>query len=186
MSKEVSRFLSLVLRHKPETIGIKLDKNGWVKVIDLLDKLQEHGKGITLDELKSIVDNNDKQRFGFSKDGIHIRANQGHSLNVDLQLKAVRPPSVLYHGTSKRFQKEIETDGLKKMNRDHVHLSEDVDVAINVALRRGKDYIIYKINSWHMDSNGIKFYKSENGVWLTDYVSHLYLKLHDDATKKRG
>lgn len=178
MSKEVSRLLSLVLRHKPETIGIKLDKNGWVGVTELLEALEKKDKTITFEELKEIVETNDKQRFGFNKELTKIRANQGHSLKVDLELKASRPPNVLYHGTSKRFQKEIEIHGLKKMNRSHVHLSEDIDVAINVALRRGKDYIIYKLNSWHMNSNGIKFYKSENGVWLTDHVDATYLVIH--------
>jgi putative RNA 2'-phosphotransferase len=164
-----------VLRHKPETIGIKLDKNGWTEVDILLTKLNENGNDINLTELISIVDGNDKQRFAFNDDITKIRANQGHSLKVDLKLIAERPPIELYHGTVERFTIDIRKVGLNKMNRQHVHLSDEIETATKVANRRGKA-IILTIDSASMNADGVKFYKSKNGVWLTDKVLPKYIK----------
>lgn len=173
---KVSRLLSLVLRHKPETIGIELDKNGWVSITELLEALEKNGTTLTFDELNFIVDSNDKKRFGFNEDVSKIRANQGHSLSVDLQLKAVRPPSLLYHGTSYDNSLLIKKEGIKKMNRNHVHLSEDSLTAEKVGSRKKGLCVILNIDSQHMNADGVKFYKSDNGVWLTDYVAPIYIK----------
>lgn len=175
--KNISKLLSLVLRHKPEVIGITLDKNGWVSVDDLLLKIQTqlHGDFITFENLEEIVNDNDKQRFAFNEDKTKIRANQGHSISkVDLDLKAERPPMGLYHGTVERFIPLIKKDGLLKMNRNHVHLSDDINTALNVGSRRGKA-IILTINSGKMYVDGIKFSKSVNGVWLVDEVLPEYI-----------
>lgn len=174
-NKNISRFLSLVLRHKPETIGIKLDKNGWVLVTDLLEALDKAGKTITQEELKVIVDTNDKKRFEFDEDEIRIRAAQGHSINVDLQLKANRPPRKLYHGTSKEVVDVVLQQGLKKMTRDHVHLSEDFDTAEKVGMRRKGPTYILDIDAARMYADGVKFYQSSNGVWLTNFVDPKYI-----------
>lgn len=177
MSKDVSRLLSAVLRHKPEILKIELDENGYVDVSNLLYKLSTV-KNITLryDELETIVKTNDKKRFAFSEDGLKIRASQGHSLNVDLKLKNRKPPTILYHGTVDKFLDSILSKGLKKMNRDDVHLSDNIDTATNVGSRRGKP-IILKVFASHMHMDGYKFKQSANGVWLTDHVPPKYLKL---------
>lgn len=181
MNKNNSRFLSLVLRHKPETIGIELDKNGWVPIGRLLDQMEIHGRIMDIEELRDIVENNDKKRFEIEKalggsTGYNdlIRAAQGHSVTVDLQHKAERPPMKLYHGTVDKFLLSIKKEGLTKRSRHAVHLSEDVETATKVGSRRGQP-IILEINSGHMYADGIKFYKSTNGVWLTDNVNPKYI-----------
>lgn len=183
--KNNSRFLSLVLRHKPETIGIKLDKNGWVKIGRLLDQLEVHDRQMDIEELMELVDNNDKKRFEIKKADFgdngyddSIRAAQGHSVKVDLEMKAKRPPRTLYHGTVAKFLDSIKVDGLKKMNRHAVHLSHDLPTAIKVGSRRG-DAIILEVNSGHMYADRIKFYQSKNGVWLTDEVLPKYIKIKE-------
>lgn len=183
MNKNNSKFLSLVLRHKPETIGIQLDKNGWVSIGRLLDQMEVHGRMIDYEELMDIVNNNDKKRFeikkaDFGDNGYDdlIRAAQGHSVKVDLDLKSERPPFKLYHGTVKKYVDNIMKKGLLKMNRHAVHLSEDIQTAITVGSRRGK-VVILEINSGAMYSENIKFYKSKNGVWLTDNVPSKYIKI---------
>lgn len=168
--KDKSKFLSLVLRHKPEKLGLHMDGNGWVEVSEIVEK-----SDITLEELKSIVADNDKKRFSFSDDETKIRANQGHSIDVDLQLKAAIPPFVLYHGTGEKSIDVIFKDGIKKMNRQHVHLSIDMETAIKVGSRHGKHRVI-EVRARAMHTDGIKFYLSENGVWLTDYVDIKYFE----------
>lgn len=175
--KDISKLLSLVLRHKPEIIGIRLDKNGWTSVEDLLLKIKTkiNDSSFTFEDLEKVVKDNDKQRFSFSDDKTKIRANQGHSISkIDLNLKSERPPMRLYHGTVEKFIKLIEKDGLIKVNRNYVHLSHDIDTATNVGNRRGKA-IILEINSAKMYADGVKFYKSENGVWLTECVDPNYI-----------
>lgn len=173
--KNTSRFLSLVLRHKPDNIGIKLDKNGWVLVETLLEQLDKHNYPTTLEELDTIVETNDKKRFAFNDDKSMIRASQGHSVEVDLKLKNKRPPIKLYHGTVDRFLKSILKDGLKKMNRHAVHLSADIGTASNVGSRRG-DAVILEIQSARMFIDGYKFQESANGVWLTNEVPVKYIR----------
>lgn len=169
-----SKFLSLVLRHQPELIGITLDAAGWVSVKELLRACQAHGRAITLDELREVVSTNDKQRFALSEDGEMIRANQGHSVSVELGYSPATPPDVLYHGTIEKFLPSIRAGGLKKGERHHVHLSPDEETARRVGQRRGRPLIL-KVESGRMHRDGHTFFISTNGVWLTDHVPPAYL-----------
>lgn len=172
MSNHISKFLSLVLRHKPETIGITLDSQGWANVNELLAGMQKQGKKVTVKDLEQIVSEDSKGRYSL-KDG-KIRANQGHSIKVDLELVAKQPPKDLFHGTPEKFVDVILKEGLKPMNRHHVHLSADVDTAQTVGARRGKPHI-FTIKTAQMLADGFEFYQSENGVWLVDNVPPQYL-----------
>jgi putative RNA 2'-phosphotransferase len=171
-----SRFLSLVLRHKPETIGIQLDENGWVSVDILLKKMNTFGKKIDFKSLENMVETNNKKRFAFNEDKTKIRANQGHSIKVKLGYEAQKPPKILFHGTASRFVESILRTGLEKRNRHHVHLSKDKDTAINVGSRHGKP-VIFEVMAEEMYENGSEFFISQNGVWLTDNVPSEYLRL---------
>lgn len=174
--KRKSKLLSLVLRHSPAKIGIELDGNGWADVSKLLIACSNSGYRISLAQLKEIVANNDKMRFSFNEDGSKIRANQGHSIkNIDLEFKEIEPPVVLYHGTVAKFMGAIRETGLQKMNRQHVHLSETKNTAIKVGSRRGKPNILV-VKSGLMFKDGYKFYRSENGVWLTGTVPWKYIE----------
>jgi len=174
MSENTSKFLSLILRHKPETIGINLDNNGWTDVQELLIKMNASGQSLTLEQLITLVDTNDKKRFVFSPDQSKIRANQGHSVSVDLELKELTPPKQLYHGTAIKNIDSIKEKGLIKGDRHHVHLSSDPETARKVGMRYGKPIVLI-INSEYMYSDGYKFYLSDNGVWLTDKVLPGYI-----------
>ena len=171
-NRHLSKFLSLVLRHKPETIDLKLDEYGWADVEKLLSKMHEAQKQIDLALLKEIVATNDKQRFTFNSDYSKIRANQGHSIEIDLDLKPIQPPSTLYHGTSDKSIDSILQTGLEKRNRQHVHLSSDLETASKVGQRHGK-LILLQVESGKMYEDGHLFYQSKNGVWLTDAVACL-------------
>lgn len=164
-----SKFLSLVLRHKPETIGLHLDSHGWADVEELLAKAQAHGLALTRPQLEQIVATNDKQRFAFSPDGQRIRANQGHSLQVDLGLDPQLPPPYLYHGTATRFLDSIRQQGLLARGRTHVHLSADVETATRVGQRHGHP-VVLTIQAGAMCEAGLLFYRSANGVWLVSHV----------------
>jgi len=172
---KISKFLSYVLRHRPEKIDLSLDKNGWTDVKELLEKMED----TTFDELCQVVKNSDKQRFKFNDDKTKIKANQGHSIEVDLALKPIVPPDVLYHGTAERFLELIEKTGLKKMNRHHVHLYEEKD--IQKALDTGKRHqkrsgaIVLAISAREMYKKGIEFFKTDNNVYLTDFVYRKYI-----------
>jgi putative RNA 2'-phosphotransferase len=170
-----SKFLSLVLRHRPETIGITLDEQGWVEIDELLAAANRAGRGVTRPLLERVVRENDKQRFAISPDGTRIRANQGHSVQVDLGLKPTQPPDLLYHGTVARFLDSIRVSGLEPGNRQHVHLSPDVETARKVGQRRGRPVILI-IEADRMWRDGHTFYRAENGVWLTDSVPVEYLR----------
>lgn len=167
--KRISKFLSLVLRHQPELIGIVLDAQGFTPVEDLIAKSHRHGMRFSEAELQEVVAGSDKQRFALSDDGRLIRANQGHSVPVDLALEPVAPPDVLYHGTVAKFLDSIREKGLLKGQRHHVHLSPDEATAKAVGSRRGTP-VILTIDSARMHAEGILFYHSANGVWLTDRV----------------
>ncbi len=173
--EKIGKFLSLILRHKPETIGIKLDENGWADVEALLAGMNR--KGTTIDQvlLEEIVANNNKKRYSLSPDKKRIRANQGHSIDVDIELKAVTPPAVLYHGSADRFYESILRLGLQKQNRNHVHLSPDIETALAVGKRHGRP-VVFTIQAKAMHDDGYLFYLSENSVWLTDSVPVAYLK----------
>lgn len=171
--QHLSKFLSLILRHKPESVGLTLDPNGWVNVDKLLVGMQESGKRITLNDLEFIVADDNKGRYSFNQDKTMIRANQGHSISVDLGLIEKTPPPTLYHGTPDRFEAIIRIEGLKPMQRHHVHLSDDITTAKQVGSRRGTPFIFH-IDTRLMIADNIKFYQSENGVWLVDYVAPKY------------
>ena len=179
MSKHLSKFLSLVLRHEPERIGIALDSAGWTDVSALLAAAAAHGSSITRDELVHVVATSDKQRFALSEDGTRIRANQGHSVEVELELAPAAPPAILYHGTVERFIESICDKGLIKGERHHVHLSADLETAQKVGGRRGR-YAILVVRASEMV--GHTFFVSQNGVWLTDHVPTTFL---DFPEKKR-
>jgi len=173
--KHISKFLSLILRHNPGKIGLQLDENGWADVNELLSKAQKHQPNLDIDLLNEIVETNDKKRFAFSEDQTRIRANQGHSVEIDLEYKPKQPPEFLYHGTVAKFMQAIKGKGLLKMSRHHVHLSEERETANKVGSRRGKP-IILTIRSGAMHVNGVKFFQSDNGVWLTDSVAPEYIE----------
>ncbi len=172
-----SKLLSLVLRHRPELIGLKPDAQGWVEVDQLLKSLESFGKPMSKAELEQVVATNDKQRFAFSKDKTAIRANQGHSINIDLDYPVSQPPQVLYHGTAQQFLASILKNGIQKKSRHHVHLSAETEIAKIVGSRYGKP-VLLKIQSGLMHEAGIKFYKSENEVWLTDFVDPQFISIN--------
>ncbi|MEK6478273.1 RNA 2'-phosphotransferase [Catalinimonas sp. 4WD22] len=174
-TKKLSKFLSLILRHQPETIDLSLDEGGWADVEELIQKSRLKQLELDFDKLSYIVENNDKQRFSFSPDHKKIRANQGHSLAVDLGLVAQEPPNLLFHGTATRNLNSIRQKGLIKGARHHVHLSTDQETAIKVGMRYGKP-VVLKIHAGQMYGEGFEFYRSENGVWLTDSVPTQYVE----------
>lgn len=171
-----SKFLSLVLRHQPETIGIELDENGWTDVPKLIQQLNKHGKKINFEILKYIVETNSKKRFSFSDNFEKIRASQGHSVEVELGYSTMQPPEILYHGTGQQSVESILITGLEKRSRQHVHLSADLETAIKVGKRHGKP-AIFEVLAYDLFLTGTDFYISDNGVWLTDHVPPSFLKL---------
>lgn len=172
--KKLSVFISLILRHKPETIGITLDENGWADVSALIKGINASGRRIDMPLLEEIVRTDNKQRYSFNEDKTLIRANQGHSINVDVELKECEPPEQLFHGTGERFAAAIRKEGLKPMSRLYVHLSKDRETAEKVGARHGKPHIFF-VHSGKMFRQGFKFYLSENGVWLTESVPPEFL-----------
>jgi putative RNA 2'-phosphotransferase len=171
----LSKYLAKHLRHAPHELGLTLQPGGWVTVDDLLAASRRHGYPVSYDDLVDCVETNDKERFAFDVSGEMIRANQGHRVEVDLQLEEREPPKTLYHGTVERFLSLILKDGLIRGKRHHVHLSKDVETATKVGARRGKP-VILKIDAGRMHRDGCKFLLSANGVWLTDAVPHGYFK----------
>lgn len=172
---KLSVFISLVLRHKPDAAGINLDEHGWANVEELIYGINSTGRKINIEVLEEIVKTDNKQRYSFNENKTLIRANQGHSIPVDVELTEQKPPDFLYHGTADRFIKAIMTEGLKPMSRLYVHLSKDIETAIKVGNRHGKP-VVLKVHSGQMYQKGIKFYLSENGVWLTKNVDAKYLE----------
>ena len=168
--------MSLILRHKPEVIEITLDEHGWASVNDLICGIEKNNPGFNMDILEQIVRTDSKQRYSFNDDKSFIRANQGHSVNVDVELKEKEPPEYLYHGTGEKYVKSINQDGLIPKSRLYVHLSKDIKTAENVGKRHGKE-VVYRINSGQMYRDGYKFYLSENGIWLTKEVPIKYLEM---------
>lgn len=177
---KLSKFLSLILRHQPQEIGLTLDAQGWAEVDELINKINASNRQqITRPLLQQLVDSNDKKRFIISEDGLRIRANQGHSIKVDLNLKAKTPPPLLYHGTATRFVDSIMAEGLTPQQRHHVHLSHDVKTAKAVGRRYGI-LAMLTIDAQAMHEHGHVFYQSENGVWLTDKVPVQFLSVITD------
>ena len=173
-AKSISKFLSLVLRHRPETIGIQLDEAGWADVNELLAAMKQNGRELSPSMLKTLVSQNDKQRFDFDESGARIRASQGHSVPIELGYAATTPPDVLLHGTPETSINMILREGLRKMGRHHVHLHVDPSLATKVASRRGRPALLV-IDAQQMHENGFEFFVSKNGVWLTEYVPPQYL-----------
>lgn len=174
-AKSVSKFLSLVLRHSPETIGLRLDENGWADVGELIEKCSKNGNSLNMELLEYVVENNDKKRFAFNEDKAKIRASQGHSISVELNLSEAEPSEFLFHGTVDKSLESIQKEGLQKMSRQHVHLSKDRETATKVGSRRGVPQIL-TVRSGEMFKDGFKFYLSENNVWLTDQVPAKYIE----------
>ena len=177
--KQTSKFISLILRHKPETIGITLDEHGWANVQELIDGINMSGScQLGLQTLEEIVRTDEKQRYSFNEDMTLIRANQGHSIPVDVELQESIPPSVLYHGTGEKYVSSIDEQGLLPKSRLYVHLSADLETARKVGQRHGKP-VIYTIDCSSMIADGYKFYLSANNVWLTKEVPARYLEKLD-------
>lgn len=173
--KRQSKLLSLILRHDPAKAGLELGEGGWVRVDDLLKGIANMGRGMSRARLEEVVAENDKKRFTLSDDGEMIRAAQGHSVEIALNLQPKLPPPSLYHGTATRFLEAILEDGLKPMSRQHVHLSQDVETAVKVGSRHGKPVVLI-IDTRAMRSRGMEFYQADNGVWLTNAVSPEYFE----------
>jgi len=172
---KTSIFISLILRHKPETIGIKLDQHGWANVDELINKINTTGKyHIDTKTLNQIVDTDTKQRYSFNHDGTLIRANQGHSIDVDVELKKAKPPEILYHGTGEKYTDSIMRQGLISKNRLYVHLSTNITTAKTVGKRHGES-VVFRIKTKNMYADGYAFYLSSNGIWLTHNVPTEYL-----------
>lgn len=173
---KISKFLSLILRHQPEAVGLTLEENGWVKVADLIDACAKHGRAFTLDELCEVVETNDKKRFSFDASREKIRANQGHSAAVEIEFEQRTPPAVLYHGTAEKNVDSILRTGLEKRARHHVHLSDNLETARAVGKRYGKP-VIFEIDTAKMIENDFQFFVSANNVWLVDGVPPEFLRL---------
>ena len=171
---EWSRLLAMVLRHKPQAVGIELDAHGWAEVSAIVSAFNKMGI-FTLAMLKEIVRDDEKQRYSFIEDGTKIRANQGHSVQVDVELTEAVPPPVLYHGTGTKYVESIDKEGLLPRQRLYVHLSSDVETALKVGKRHGEPFV-YEVSSGKMARAGYKFYLSANGVWLTKFVPPDFLK----------
>lgn len=174
--KAASKYLALVLRHKPEAAGLSLDPEGWAPVEGVLSALRKKFGSFTREALQELVSTNDKQRYAFDATGTRIRASQGHSVTVDLGLEATVPPDILYHGTAARFLPSILAEGLVRGRRHHVHLSPDVQTALAVGARRQGEAALLLVRSGRMAEEGHEFFRSGNGVWLTDHVPRAYLE----------
>lgn len=170
---KVSKFIALILRHKPETIGISLDEHGWADVKELITGVSRNYP-LDMDQLEEIVRTDGKQRYSFNADHTKIRANQGHSVPVDVELKQTDPPAVLYHGTGEKYLDSIRKSGLIPKSRLYVHLSGDIPTARNVGKRHGRP-VIFRIDARKMKEDGFVFFLSENGVWLIKQVPVRYL-----------
>ncbi len=175
--KSISKYISLILRHKPETIGICLDEHGWANVEELINGVNKTHH-LDMETLERIVAEDEKQRYSFNEDRTLIRANQGHSIPVDVELPEVIPPAVLYHGTGVKYKESIDAQGLIPKSRLYVHLSGDIATAKKVGQRHGKP-MIYIVDAAGMHADGYIFYRSVNGVWLTKAVPQKYLSLND-------
>ena len=172
--KETSKFISLILRHKPDVIGITLDEHGWANVDELIAGVSKTHP-LNMSMLEQIVAEDEKQRYSFNEDKTLIRANQGHSIPVDVELEEKEPPEILFHGTGEKYVDSISREGLIPKSRLYVHLSADEETAVKVGQRHGKP-VVFKVKSGEMHRDGFKFYCSVNGVWLTKSVPVEYLE----------
>lgn len=176
---KTSKFISLVLRHKPEEIGLVLDGQGWADIGELIEKAGRHGMALTREVIARIVETSDKQRFSIDASGQRIRANQGHSVDIDLGLAPTEPPETLFHGTAETTVAAIRAEGLKAGQRQHVHLSPDEDTAIRVGRRHGRP-VVLRIAAGRMRESGHVFFLSTNGVWLTEAVPVQFIAFQNE------
>lgn len=167
--------MSRHLRHQPERLGLTLEPGGWVRVEDLLEACRDHGFALTIADLQEVVERNDKQRLAFDETGTRIRANQGHSVEVDLQLEPAEPPALLFHGTAEQHLDAILREGLRPMRRHHVHLSRDEATATRVGARHGRP-VVLEVDASAMAAAAHAFFVTANGVWLTDEVPPRHLR----------
>ena len=174
----LSKFLSLVLRHRPQLIDMTLEEQGWVATNVLIQKIQAHGRFLDMETLEKLVRDNAKQRFAFNENKTKIRANQGHSIKLDLNIAPSTPPDILYHGTAMKFLDSIKKTGLQKRKRHHVHLSASLETAQQVGARHGK-VVVLVIDSKKMEEEGVKFFQTINGVWLTDIVPTRFIRFEE-------
>lgn len=178
---ETSRFLSYVLRHAPESIGLEIDREGWVEVDALVRAACAAGRPLDRALLEAVIRDNDKQRFALSDDGLRVRAVQGHSTGrVQLEYEALTPPDVLYHGTASRFMRSIDAQGLRPGRRHHVHLTEDPATARTVGARYGLP-VLLRVDARAMHADGMVFHRADNGVWLTGCVPARYYSRESDT-----
>lgn len=175
--KDTSKFMSLILRHRPEVIGISLDEHGWANVDDLITGIAKT-QDFNMDILEEIVREDEKQRYSFNEDKTLIRANQGHSIPVDVELEVLEPPAELWHGTGEKYVASIDEQGLIPKSRLYVHLSKDKDTAVKVGKRHGNP-VLYIVKAGEMYRDGYQFYLSKNGVWLTKQVPVKYLEKNE-------
>lgn len=173
---KISKFLSLILRHAPGTVGLRLEENGWVNVDELIAACAKNGRALTREEIEEVIETNDKKRFSFNPNRTRIRANQGHSIEIEIEFEKRTPPEILYHGTAEKNVKSILERGLQKMRRHHVHLSIDKETARKVGMRYGKP-VIFEIETRAMLENNFEFLVSANGVWLVENVPPQFLRL---------
>ncbi len=178
---KTGRYISYLLRHHPEEAGLTIDEHGWVSVEELITAVAQSYSGFTRTELDEIVATNNKKRYSYSEDGMRIRANQGHTIAVDVELPEAQPPEILWHGTGEKYVESINRTGLIPKSRLHVHLSKDTETAMQVGSRHGKP-VVYKVLAGKMAQDGYKFYLSVNGVWLTDKVPVEYLVQNVEET----
>ena len=178
--RNTSKFISLILRHNPQVIGISLDEHGWADVQDLIEGINRtEGHSLDMDTLEEIVRTDEKQRYSFNEDKTLIRANQGHSISVDVELEEAKPPEELWHGSAVKYEASIDKQGLIPKSRLYVHLSKDKETALKVGQRHGKP-VIYIVKAGAMYEAGFKFYLSKNGVWLTKEVPAGYLSKEEE------
>ena len=172
----ISKFMSFVLRHQPQSIGLTLDAAGWADIDELLARAAAAGRAITRAQLDEVVATNDKRRFALSDDGLRVRASQGHSVDVDLGLEPLLPPPALFHGTATRFKASILETGLDRRSRHHVHLTEDIAVGRAVGTRYGVP-VILRVDAAAMAAAGHVFYRTDNGVWLVESVPARFIEV---------
>lgn len=172
---KTSCYISMLLRHKPQAAGLTLDEHGWADAGELIKGVSEHKAPLTMEELEYIVDTDDKGRYSFNEDKTLIRANQGHSIPVDVELDEITPPDVLWHGSAEKYAGSIAEKGLIPKSRLYVHLSSDYETAVTVGKRHGTP-VVYQVNAVEMGKDGYKFFVSKNGVWLTKEVPVKYLE----------
>lgn len=172
---KISKYLAKVLRHNPDRIGLKLDSQGWAKIDDII---RLSNNMMTLSQINDVVNQNDKRRYAVSDDGLLIRANQGHSISVDLNLVPKSPPEILYHGTAITNLNSIKYEGLTPMSRQHVHLSVDYETAIKVGARHGKP-VVLPVYAKMMHDHGLPYFKAQNGVWLTHSIAPEFIAFSD-------